>query len=243
MTPADFFRPGSPFLKHPLLTPERSAGEVDFLASGLELAPGARVLDVGCGFGRHCLELARRGYQVVGIDPSTAMIQAARLRAAQAGLGIDFRQTGGEALEAEAEFDAAVCLFTTLGQMCGRGDNSLLVERVYRALRPGGRLAVEVPQRDAAVAQLKPRERVAGPRRYARITRRFEPGRNVMTEIYEVIAPPDVQRYVLRYRLYSREELIDLLGQAGFTLLAAYGGYDATPLGPHSATMLMIASK
>jgi SAM-dependent methyltransferase len=243
MTQPDFFRAGSPFLKHPLLTPERTAGEVDFLVSRLELASGARVLDVGCGFGRHSIELARRGYQVVGIDPSPAMLEAARLRAAQAGLGIDFRQASGETLAADEEFDAALCLFTTLGQMSGRRDNGQLVERVYRALRPGGHLAVEVPQRDAVVATLKPRERIAGPRRYALVTRRFEPGHNAITEIYDVMAPPDRQRYVLRYRLYSREELSDLLGEAGFSILAAHADYDETPLSSESPSMLMIARK
>ena len=51
--------------------------------SELALPAKARVLDVGCGFGRHSIELARRGYWVVGVDPSVAMIAAAQERVAK----------------------------------------------------------------------------------------------------------------------------------------------------------------
>jgi len=64
---ANFFEPGSPFLKHPLLTPERTAAEIDFILSVLPLEAGDRILDIGCGFGRHSHELARRGFDVLGI--------------------------------------------------------------------------------------------------------------------------------------------------------------------------------
>ena len=78
MSTPNFFSPGSPYLDHPLLTPERTAAEIDFVLAQTALPPGARLLDVGCGPGRHSLELARRGYQVMGIDPSGAMIAAAK---------------------------------------------------------------------------------------------------------------------------------------------------------------------
>lgn len=74
----NFFEDGSPFLAHPLLTAARTAAEVDFIAAELALAAGARLLDVGCGFGRHSIELARRGYAVTGIDPSASLPPWAR---------------------------------------------------------------------------------------------------------------------------------------------------------------------
>lgn len=243
MTRPNFFSQGSPFLNHPLLTAERTARELDFVLSQLGLSPGARILDVGCGAGRHSIELARRGYRVVGIDPAPAMIEAARARAGAAGISPDFRQVSGESFVAEREFDATLCLFTTLGQISDGGDNSRLVERVYDALRPGGTFVVEVPQRDPTVRNLKPTERFGGKERYTLVTRRFDPDRNSVTEVFQVVSPEETQRYVLRYRLFSRDELAGLLRGAGFLLLASYGDYEGAPLGPDSSVMLLIARK
>jgi D-alanine-D-alanine ligase len=237
----NFFTEDSPFLKHPLLTPERASREVEFLLSELDLPTGARVLDVGCGAGRHSIELARRGYRVVGIDPSPAMIEAARAQAAAAGVSPDFRQVKVETFAAYEEFDAAICLFTTLGQISGEGDNSRLVERAYQALRPRGTFVVEVPQRDPTVKNLKPTDRFEGPRRYTLVTRHFDPGDNSVSEIFEVVSSEERRRFLLRYRLYSRDELAALLQGAGFTILASYGDYEGTSLSPESPTMLVFA--
>lgn len=243
MNQLNFFSDNSPFLKHPLLTPERTAQEVDFVLAQLNMQPGARILDVGCGFGRHSVELARRGYQVVGIDPAAAMIKAARTRAREAGVDVDFRQVGGESFVAERPFDAAVCLFTTLGQISETGENSGLVTRVYQGLRPGGRFMVEVPQRETAVRQLKRSERLGGGERYAIVTRQFDAGDNTISELFEIVSPEDRRRYLLRYRLYSVAELTHLLQQAGFTVAASFAGYEGRPLQPDSPTMLLTGVK
>ncbi len=243
MTRANFFSEGSPFLKHPLLTPERTISEIDFLLSRLELPPRARVLDVGCGAGRHSIELARRGYRVVGIDPAQAMIEAARAEAAAVCVSPDFRQVSGEALVTDKEFDAAICLFTTLGQISNGGDNSQLVARVYQALRPSGYFMVEVPQRAPTVKHLKPTDRFEGPKRYTLVTRQFDTNNNSVTEVFDVVSPESTQRYLLRYRLYSWKELADLLQEAGFAVLAAYGDYEGTSLSLESPTMLVFARK
>ena len=58
-----------------------------------------------------------------------------------------------------------------------------------------------------------------------------------------MVSPQETQCYVLRYRLYSREELVDLLREASFTVLAAYGDYEGAALGPESSTMLVVARK
>jgi len=243
MTGPNFFSEESPYLKHPLLTAKRTAGEIDFLLSQLGLSPGARLLDVGCGPGRHSIELARRGYRVVGIDPAPAMIAAARACAAAAGVSPDFRQVSGESFLANQEFEAAICLFTTLGQISGESDNTRLVERVYDALCPGGTFVVEVPQRGPAVENLKPTERFGGEGRYTLVTRRFDAGDNSVTEIFDVVSPEATRRYVLRYRLYSQGELTALLIGAGFTILATYADYQGAPLQPDSPTMLLVARK
>ncbi len=243
MPTPNFFADDSPFLRHPLLTPERTASEVDFLLAHLDLDAQARVLDVGCGFGRHCIELARRGIAAVGIDPSPAMIAAAQERAAAAGVNAGFVCADGETFADDGEFDAAICLFTTLGQIGENGDNLTLVDNIFSFLRNGGGVVVETPQRDAAVRALKTTERFGDDNDYTNIERSFDADASVVTERFRVVSPQTERTFLLRYRLFSADELAGTLADAGFQAIERFADYSGTALGDDSPTMILIGRK
>lgn len=249
MQQTNFFEEGSPFLQHPLLTATRTAGEVDFLLSELELPAGTRVLDVGCGFGRHSIELARRGYRVVGVDPSAAMIAVACERVAKitdsdsSPLDVTFYALDGVSFVADKPFDAAICLMTTLGQMSEGRDNREMVARLYANLRSGGQLVVEVPPRERTVRHLKPFDQFGAGEHYTTVTRDFDASDNSVTETFTIVAPDATDRYLLRYHLFDKAELTELLEAAGFTICAIYGDYKRSPLSDESAMMVVIAQK
>jgi SAM-dependent methyltransferase len=114
--------------------------EVDFLVDALGLAPGQRVLDVGCGPGRHAHEVAGRGIAVHGIDISQRFVDLARQ---DAPLGATFERLDARRLPFAAEFDAAVSLCQgAFGLVLGPGEDAAVLDGMARALRPGGRLAV-----------------------------------------------------------------------------------------------------
>ncbi len=79
--------------------------EVDFIEQEINHDKNVRVLDIGCGTGRHAIELASRGYQVTGIDLSAAQIKRARLNAEQAGVDVKFIEADARRLEFKQEFD------------------------------------------------------------------------------------------------------------------------------------------
>ncbi len=118
--------------------------EVDFLVEALALRPGERLLDVGCGPGRHAHALARRGMEVVGVDISQRFVD---LAAAEAPPGAAFERQDARHLAFDAEFDAAISLCQGAFGLAGGpgapldGDGAVLAG-MARALRPGGRLAV-----------------------------------------------------------------------------------------------------
>ncbi|MCU0260352.1 MAG: class I SAM-dependent methyltransferase [Ilumatobacteraceae bacterium] len=114
--------------------------ECDHLVAALDLRPGTRILDVGCGPGRHAHELARRGMVVHGVDISRRFVE---LASADAPPGATFERLDARALPFDAEFDVVICLCQgAFGLMTvDRGDD-LVVGGMARALRPGGRLAL-----------------------------------------------------------------------------------------------------
>jgi SAM-dependent methyltransferase len=125
--------------------------EVDHVVAVLALLPGQRVLDVGCGTGRHAVELARRGIDVHGVDISQRFVDVARRKAEEAfardpggPVGrVTFERADARSLAFDAEFDAVVCLCQgAFGMMTAAGDDGAVIAGMARALRPGGRLAL-----------------------------------------------------------------------------------------------------
>jgi len=120
--------------------------EVPFLVDVLGLAPGARILDVGCGPGRHAHALGRRGFEVVGVDISERFVALAR-DGAPAGAAVTFERADARSLRFDAEFDAVISLCQGAFGLSGGPGAALdpdraVLDGMVRALKPGGRLAL-----------------------------------------------------------------------------------------------------
>jgi 2-polyprenyl-3-methyl-5-hydroxy-6-metoxy-1,4-benzoquinol methylase len=115
-------------------------GECDFIESELGFNTGLKILDVGCGTGRHAIELTRRGYRVTGIDLSESQLTRARKKAAAAGLDIDFQQQDARNLSFEGEFDVAIMLCEGGFPLMETDEmNFEILKNVTKALKPKAR--------------------------------------------------------------------------------------------------------
>lgn len=141
--PAHWFEPlaahmGEAYLRYSFT--KGTVAEVDAVMQFLALEPGMRVLDVGCGPGRHSHELARRGVRAHGIDISAEFVDIA---AASAPAGATFERADARAMTWDGEFDAAICLCQgAFGVMKSDDEDLAVVRGIARALRPGGRLVL-----------------------------------------------------------------------------------------------------
>jgi SAM-dependent methyltransferase len=114
--------------------------EVDHLVEALDMQPGQRVLDVGCGTGRHAHELARRGFVVHGVDISERFVELAR---AVGTPGVTFERLDARTMTFDAQFDVVICLCQgAFGMMTADDDDHAVVAGIARAVRPGGRVAL-----------------------------------------------------------------------------------------------------
>lgn len=209
-----FFEADSPYPSHPLLTEERTAQELDQIEALVGSIRGP-VLDLGCGFGRHVIELGRREIAATGVDPSSHMIDEANRRLAASGLSADLRTLRAHEFIDDQSYNLGLCLFTTFGQQDPHldepSDDSTvgLLQAASRALAPNAPLIVEVPDRERTVALLAQDEWL-GP---THVRRDFADDGGVR----EVFDGPS-GRFHLAYRAFGSDDLTALFEENGFAV-------------------------
>lgn len=111
--------------------------EVRFLQEAFGRYGVKKVLDIGCGTGRHCIPLAKAGYEVLGIDKFEPMLKVARKKAQ--GLDASFIRKDITELNFRDKFDAVICMWSTFYYL----PQPITVERASKALKPGGIFLIE----------------------------------------------------------------------------------------------------
>jgi SAM-dependent methyltransferase len=128
-------------------TPKEVAVECGFIERALRMPIGSKILDVGCGLGVQTVELASRGYHMIGLDISPTMVSRAYDEAEDRGLEIDFVRGDMREVTFEAPFDAMLCWGTTFGYF-SEEENELTIRKFHESIRPHGTLLLEVVNRD-----------------------------------------------------------------------------------------------
>jgi len=221
---------------------DRTPGEVDAIERLLEIRPALSILDLACGQGRHAIELARRGYQVTGLDQSRYLLDVADRRAAAAGVAV--RWVEGDMRQPYAVpggVDVVVNLFTSFGYFADDADDLMVLRAVAGVLRPGGRFLLEVLNGERIMRTFEAREwipfgeaTVLEQRRLDRDRRRMEVDRTIIRDGHE-------EQTSHTLRLYSGRELTVLAKRAGFDVIQLYGGWDGELLAEDSLRVVAVA--
>ena len=224
---------------------EQIKREVTFVEESLGVAPGGVVLDLGCGSGQHAVELASRGYGVVGYDLSLYQLALAADIAQERSQKINFLQGDMREMAFEEMFDGIFCWNTTFGYF-EEDKNYSVAERAFRALRPGGMFLVDVINRDFVAAHTPSSMWFEGDACVCMddavidyFTSRLRVKRSV------ILDDGRTRECTYSVRLYSFHELGKLLHEVGFRVTEV-SGHPATPgvfLGQASPRILMLAQR
>jgi 2-polyprenyl-3-methyl-5-hydroxy-6-metoxy-1,4-benzoquinol methylase len=118
-----------------------TVGECDFIEKEIDFDKSLKILDVGCGTGRHAIELTKRGYQVTGIDLSENQLERAREKAKANNLLIDFQRQDARNLSFDSEFDVAIMLCEGGFSLMETDEmNFEILKSVTKSLKPNARL-------------------------------------------------------------------------------------------------------
>jgi len=194
--------------------------ELGFVREHLGVSDGGRVLDLGCGTGRHSVGLARLGYRVTGVDVSAGMLEVARQRATQAGATVEWVCANATEFVREAQFDGAICLCEgSMGLLAGDDDplehDMAILRNIRASLVGGGRLILNVLNACRMIRSHNDDDVAAG--RFSVLD---------LTETSDVIGlmGEEGKSLRLRERGYTPPEIRRMFIWAGFTVDGVYGG-------------------
>lgn len=241
----DFFRDVALDVWRDAIPASQTLRELEFLTRVLRLAPGARVLDVPCGAGRLALPLAGRGLRVTGVDLADEQIAEARRRAASGGGNseIEWRQSDLRDLPWESTFDGAFCFGNSFGYL-DRDGTRAFVHALARALRPGGRFAMDTAMvAETVLPALRDRDEAwIGGVRFIEENTYHADARCLETRYTFVRDGVSETRAGLHW-IFTIPEIRGFFAEVGMRVVGLYGSVDETPFTAGDNVLFLVASK
>ncbi|MGM0420488.1 MAG: class I SAM-dependent methyltransferase [Bacillota bacterium] len=194
--------------------------EVDFIEEELKLEPGAKILDVGCGTGRHSLELSRRGYQVTGLDLSEEMLAEGREIANEEGLEVEFIQANAVDFHLETKYDGAICLCEGAFGLLSMGDDPLtrdlqILKNIQAVLKPGAQFILTALNGLRKARSYSQEDVESG---------KFDPHTLVETMPLQELLPDADPEVMIQQKGFVGSELVHMLKASGFQVENMWGG-------------------
>jgi SAM-dependent methyltransferase len=209
---------------------DQTVAEIDRVLAMMRPEAGARGLDLACGTGRHSIELARRGFSVLGVDIASDLLEIAVGEADRLPVeGVEFKQADLRQLDLDAEFDLVLNLNDgAVGYFESEEDNHRTFEVIAAALRPGGGNLMQLPNVLYAETHLPQKTYIEGEgmvelidHRWDKRTRYLE-GSTTPIVFGGIVEKPEP--ILFRQRLYSVDELTELYESVGMKLANVFRG-------------------
>jgi len=226
------------FVKH-------TKAEVDFIKKVTRIKKKAKILDLGCGFGRHSIEFAKRGYQVVGVDFSRKLLSIAKKKAKKEKVKVKFILKDAREIPFKQEFDLVISLYdSAFGVLENDQENFKVLQKIHRALKSKGKFVLNIVNGANHIKALpktfsyKEKDRTYfGKGEFDVLTNRYYTKETMLLKNGKRID------FKTQARLYTLPEVIWLLQQAGFKVLGSYGNFENKKLNIKDYQMTILGEK
>lgn len=223
--------------QNPILTKK----QVDFIIEELTLKIGDKILDLGCGIGRHLIEIGKRGFFGVGVEFNKKYIEIANILRGDL-KNIEFKNIDMRDINFENEFDGAISMWTSFGYFSDE-ENLILLKKINNSLKKCRKFLLDIENIYYMLKNL-PKER------WEKEDDLFILERNelktktsrLLTERY-IIKEKEIKRYIRKYRIYTLKEIELYLNESNFKILKTFGGYEKEDYSYQSKRLIIISEK
>ncbi|MET9443390.1 class I SAM-dependent methyltransferase [Streptomyces sp. NPDC006610] len=227
---------------HDFLFSEQRHDQAEELLDGsplLSFPPGSRVLDLCCGPGVFTVPLARRGYDVTGVDLSEAMLDRARERAAGLGARVTYVRADARDYEAPGRFDVVLNMFTSFGYFEDPADNARVLRTMHDCLAPGGTLILDLAGKELLARRVTPPKVVhRGDDLVVQTDTVLDDWARLRSD-WVLVRGERVTRATLEWFVYSAVELRHMAREAGFGRVEIFGGFDGRPYDENAERLVL----
>jgi len=219
--------------------------EVDFILKTLKIPKNALTLDLACGLGRHSIELAKRGYNVVGIDLEKEYIKSCKERARNLSLKVKFIQSDMRNLNFRNKFDFIINIFTSFGYFKTDKENLDVLRRISRALKKNGKFLIDTVNRDYIVKHFKKKGLTKLKYGYIREERDFDFSTSVVNARWTFFSKNrrKISEKKTSCRVYSYHELKSMFENIGLKVIKSFGNFKGEKISFNTKRLILIGQK
>lgn len=228
---------------------EDTENQVDFLIRTMSLTGNERILDLACGFGRHALSFARRGFCVVGVDITKVYIEDAKANAEASGLSAEFILSDIRDVRFFEEFDVVLNLADgAIGYLDTDEENFEIFDAIARSLKPGGKHFMDVCNAEHAQSCFPKRSWLAGNKELSLSEFTWDAAERKMYFCgYQLPYGEATHKPVLEKgegtRLYSIGEIKDILAARNMEAISTFSDYRGTEASPGHIQLMVYSRK
>lgn len=223
---------------------ERTEYQVDRFEELLGLEKGDKILDQCCGIGRHSIELARRGYEVTGIDLTEAYLEEAREKSEKESLEIELIKADIRDFKREGFYDAVINFFTSFGYSKFEEENRKVLRNSYISLKPGGKILLDVMGKEILENIFTDTDRWRMKDAYFLENRKIRDDLEMLESEWKLIRDDgEVHEHKFMYKLFTKEKLENMLRDIGFDGIKIYGDLEGSGYDDSARRLIAIAEK
>jgi SAM-dependent methyltransferase len=242
----DFFRSDYLNVYGHIFTEERAEKESAFVARALGLQPGASVLDLCCGQGRHSIQLAKRGLRVTALDLNAEYLELARKAAESGKVAIETVTADMREIPFANKFDAIVNMYSSFGYLESEAEDLKVLESAAKALKAGGRLLLDMLNREWAIDNYIQNDWHTGADGTLYVERRDLDLATSRMHVHFIVVDPNGGRHESIghiIRLYTLTEMTRLLERVGLRVTSVFGGFEGEQYGIGTRRMIVVGQK